>query len=154
LQAFELQDVYKSHRLNLVARLELVSSQFAHFLIDVLKDTLLAFPIGDLFAHFTVRRLAPLHSKQTEYMPTVIKLFYRYGLDYRLIETSGFTNVNLPPADKMAIAVIDSMNYHLDTARNRTTLYALLSSLTAARVDVTMHQAKATLTTTEGPDGI
>jgi hypothetical protein len=52
-----------------------------------------------------------------------------------MVEKSDFTNFSLPPADKMA-AVIDSLNYHLDTTRGKTALQALLSSLTAAGVDI------------------
>jgi hypothetical protein len=54
-----------------------------------------------------------------------------------MVEKSDFTNSILPPADKMAVAVTDSLNYHLDTARGKTTLQALLSSLTAIGVNVT-----------------
>jgi hypothetical protein len=52
----------------------------------------------------------------------------------------------------MVVAVTDSMHYHLDTARGKTSLRAFLSSLTAARVDITQHEATATLIT-EGPNG-
>jgi hypothetical protein len=62
MHAFELRDVYKLHRPNPVARLELVSAMYAHCLIDPLEDTLLALPMGDTFVHFTVGGLAPLHS--------------------------------------------------------------------------------------------
>jgi hypothetical protein len=52
----------------------------------------------------------------------------------------------------MAVAVTDSLNYHLDNARGRTTLKALLSSLASAGVNATTHQAEAALTT-DGLDG-
>jgi hypothetical protein len=58
----------------------------------------------------------------------------------------------LPPADEMAATVTDSLNYHLGTDHGSTTLHALLSSLTAAGLDATQHQAAATLTTAI-PDG-
>jgi hypothetical protein len=72
-------------------------------------------------------------------------------MDCWLIETSGFTNFVLPPADIMALAVTDFLNYRLDTARGKTSLLVLQSSLTATRVDITQHDATATLTTDE-PD--
>jgi hypothetical protein len=59
VQAFELRDVYTPHRPSSVARLELVSAQFTLCLIDTLEETLLGIPMGDRFAHFTVRGLAP-----------------------------------------------------------------------------------------------
>jgi hypothetical protein len=52
----------------------------------------------------------------------------------------------------MAVAVTDSLNNHLDIVRGKTTLQALLSSLTAAGVSVTTHQADAALPI-DGPDG-
>jgi hypothetical protein len=92
-------------------------------MIDVPEDTLPAFPMGDRFAHFTVGGLAPFYNKYTEYI-------YRQSSSY-FIETSGFTNFILPPAE-MVVAVTDSLNYHFDTARGTATLHALLSSLTTA----------------------
>jgi hypothetical protein len=69
-----------------------------------------------------------------------------------MAEKFAFTNFILLMAYKMAVAVTDSLNYHLDTARGRTTLQALFSSLTNAGViNVTTHQAEATLTA-DGPD--
>jgi hypothetical protein len=76
-QAFELRDVYKTHRPSPVARLELVTAQFAHCLIDALDDFILAFHMGDMLAHFTVGGIAPLHNKQTACVPAVSKHFYR-----------------------------------------------------------------------------
>jgi hypothetical protein len=84
--------------------------------------------------------LASLHNKQTECIPIFNKLLYRRGLDCGLIETSRFTNFIVPPADNMVVAVTDSLNYHLDTARGKTTLHALLSSFTAVGLDVSQHQ--------------
>jgi hypothetical protein len=52
----------------------------------------------------------------------------------------------------MAIAVTDSMKYHLDTSRGRNTLQASLSSLTSAGVNITTHQSEAALAS-NGPDG-
>jgi hypothetical protein len=46
MHAFELRDVYKPHRPSPVARLELVSAQYALCLIDAQKVTPLAFPWG------------------------------------------------------------------------------------------------------------
>jgi hypothetical protein len=68
MQAFEIRDVYKPHRPNSIVRLELVSAHFTHCLIDALKDTLLAFPVRDMFAHFTVGGLGPLRSKLNTYI--------------------------------------------------------------------------------------
>jgi hypothetical protein len=78
--------------------------------------------MGGKFAHFTAGDLAPLHSKQTDYIPIVSRLFYRWGLDYSIVEKSDFANFILPSADNMAVVVTDSMDYHLDTARGKTTL--------------------------------
>jgi hypothetical protein len=86
--------------------------------------------------------IAPLNNKQTKYIPTVNKLSYRWGLECRLIETSGFTNFILPKANELDAAVTDSLNYHLDTARGTTTLVSLLSSLTTAGVDVNQPQVR------------
>jgi hypothetical protein len=68
MKAFELRDVYKSHRPNHVARLEIFSAQYAHCLIDALEDTLLVFPMGDRLAHFVLGGLAPsIVNKRTTY---------------------------------------------------------------------------------------
>jgi hypothetical protein len=70
-----------------------------------------------------------------------------------MVENFDLSNFILPPADKMAVAVTDSLNDHLDTTRGKRTLQALLSSsLTTAGVNVTTRQAEAVLTT-DGPDG-
>jgi hypothetical protein len=58
LEALELRDIYKSHRPILVARIELVSSQYTHFLINAVDNTVLAIPMEDMLAHFTVGGLA------------------------------------------------------------------------------------------------
>jgi hypothetical protein len=70
-----------------------------------------------------------------------------------MVENFDFIDCTLPPADKMATPVNDSMNYHLDTARGRTSFHTLYSSLTAARIDVSKHKAEAALTA-DGPDGL
>jgi hypothetical protein len=75
-----------------------------------------------------------------------------YNSDCSKVEKSDFTNFIRPPANMMAVVVIDSLNYNLDNARGRTTLQALLISLTAAGINVTSHQVEARLTT-DGPDG-
>jgi hypothetical protein len=69
MQAFELRGVYKPHRPTPVARLELVSAQFTQCLIDALEDTMLAFLMGNKFAHLSVGGITPLLSKQNEYIP-------------------------------------------------------------------------------------
>jgi hypothetical protein len=38
-----------------------------------------------------------------------------------MVEKSGFAHFILPLADKMAVAVTVSLNYHLDTTQGRTT---------------------------------
>jgi hypothetical protein len=68
-----------------------------------------------------------------------------------MVEKSDFTDFIFPPADIMAVAVTDSLNYHLDSTRGRTALQTLLFSLTSAGVNVTTHRAEAALTT-DGPD--
>jgi hypothetical protein len=107
----------------------------------------------DMFAYFTVGGLAPLHNKKTEHILTVIIRFYLRGLDCSMVKKSDFTNSILPLAYKMPVAVNDPLNYHFDTARGKTTLQALLSSLTAAGLDITTLQTEATLTS-DGPDGV
>jgi hypothetical protein len=92
-----------------VARLELISTHYAHYLIDALEDTLLAFPMGDTLTHFTVGGHAPLHTQPTDYTPIVSRPFYRWGLKCSTVVKSDFTNFIIPPADKMAVAVTDSM---------------------------------------------
>jgi hypothetical protein len=77
MQAYGLRDGYKPPPPRSIAGLELVSAQFAHCVIDSLENTLLAFPMGDMFAHFEIGGLVPLYNKQTEYIPTLSKLFYR-----------------------------------------------------------------------------
>jgi hypothetical protein len=78
-----------------MARLELVSTQHAHCLIDALEDTLVALPMGDMFAH-TVGGLAPLHSRHTDYTLTVPRQFYRWGLDCNMVENSDISDCILP----------------------------------------------------------
>jgi hypothetical protein len=56
-----------------------------------------------------------------------------------MVDKSDFTTLILPPADKMAVVVTDSLNFHLDASLGRTTLQALLSFLTTAGVNVTTH---------------
>jgi hypothetical protein len=99
--------------------------------IDATEDILWAFPMGNMFVHFGVACLTPLHSKHTNFIPTVKTKFYRLGFDYRMAETSDFADLILPPVDNIATVVADSINYHLDTSRGWTSLYfALYSSLT------------------------
>jgi hypothetical protein len=112
-------------------------------MIDALEDTLLVLLMGERFAHFTVGSFVPLHSKHTDYTPIVRRLSYRWGLDCSMVGKSDFTNFILPPAHKIAVAVTDSLNYHLDNARGKTTLQALLPPLATAGVNVTTHQAQA-----------
>jgi hypothetical protein len=59
MHAFDLRDVDKPHRHSPIACLELVSAQYALCLIDALENTLLALPLGDRFAHFTVSEMPP-----------------------------------------------------------------------------------------------
>jgi hypothetical protein len=70
-----------------------------------------------------------------------------------MVETSDFTDFILPPADKMANEITNSINYNIDNVRGRTTLHALYSSLTTAGVDVSNHQTEVALTA-DGPDGV
>jgi hypothetical protein len=121
--------------------------------MDALENILMALPMGDMFAHFIVGGLAPLHSRQTDYTPNIPRRFYCWGLDYSMVEHSDLSDYILPPADKMATAVIDSNNCHLDTARGRTCLHNLSSSLAAAGIDVSNYQIEAALTT-GGPEGV
>jgi hypothetical protein len=131
LHVFELCDVYKPHRPSPVVRLELVSAQYAHCLIDAHEDTLLAFPMGDRVS-----------IKQTNYIPIVGRLFYQWGLDCSMVEKSDFANFILPSAENMAVALIDSLDCHLDMARGKTTLQGLLSTLIVVKVNVTTRQSK------------
>jgi hypothetical protein len=97
--------------------------------------------MGNRFAHFTVGSLVPLHIKQTDYTPTANRLFYRWDLDWSMVENSDIANFILLSADNMAVAIKDSLNYHFDTARGKTTLQGLLCTLTTVGVNVTTHQA-------------
>jgi hypothetical protein len=85
MRAFELRDVYMPHGPSPVARLELVTTQYAHSLIDALKGTLLAGPMEDRSAHFIVSGMAPIRNKQLDYAPTVDRQFYRWGLDCHMV---------------------------------------------------------------------
>jgi hypothetical protein len=152
-QSFELRDVYKPHRPSPVARLELVSAQYVICLIDALEDILLAFPLGDRFAHFTTNGMPPLPTTLPNYTPTCDRMFDIWGLNCRMVELSKFTDFVLPPADHMATTVTDSLNYHLDTTKGRTELHALHSSLTAPGVDASSFPTEAALIT-NGPGGV
>jgi hypothetical protein len=99
LQAFELRDVYKPPRPSPVARLELVSAHYGHCLIDALKNTVLTFPIRDIFTYFIVSDRA-LHRKTLSYYTrTFLRRFYTLGLDCRMVELSDFTDFILSPVD-------------------------------------------------------
>jgi hypothetical protein len=69
-----------------------------------------------------------------------------------MVELSDCTAFALPPADHMATAVTDSLNY-LDTKKGWTGLNALHSSLTAAGIGASNFPTEAALTT-DGPDGV
>jgi hypothetical protein len=133
--------------------IELVSAQCAHYRIGALEDTLLPLLVGDKVAHFTVGGLAPLHSIHTDYNPNVLRKFYRWGLEYSIVEKLDLSNYILPPAQKMATAVVDSINYHRDTPRCRSCPNTLHTSLTPAGLYVSNYQKEAELTT-NGPDGV
>jgi hypothetical protein len=120
-----------------VARLELVSTQYAHRLIDALEDTLLAILMGDRFANFTVGDMAPLRKTLPAYTPTVDRKFSIWGLNCRMVDLSDLTDYILPPAYKMARAITDSLNYHLNTTKGRNVLHAMRSNLTALGINVT-----------------
>jgi hypothetical protein len=66
-----------------------------------------------------------------------------------MIEPSDFADFALLLADHMAIAITDSINYHLDMARGRYGLHALYSTLMAARVDHTNFPTEAALSADE-----
>jgi hypothetical protein len=76
MHAFELRDVYNPPQPSLVVRLELISAQYAHCLIDALEDTLLAFPMGGRIVHFTVSDMGPLRETLPDYTHTVDRHFY------------------------------------------------------------------------------
>jgi hypothetical protein len=110
MHAFELREVYKPHRPSPVARLELVSAQYAHNLIDALEDALLAFPMWDTFARFTMSGTGPLRKTLPDHTPTVDRQLYKWGLDFRMVELSDFADFIVPPANQMATTVTDSLN--------------------------------------------
>jgi hypothetical protein len=76
-----------------------------------LEGTLLAFPVGDRFAHFTVSEKTLLRTTLPDYIHTIDRQFYIWGLDCRMVELSDFTDFILPLADEMATVVTDSLNY-------------------------------------------
>jgi hypothetical protein len=95
----------------------------------------------------------PLRKTLPDYTPIVDRQFYIRGLDCRMVDLSDLKDFILPPADEIATAVTDSLNYHLGTVKGRTRLHALHSSLTAAGIDATIFPTEAALTT-DGPDGV
>jgi hypothetical protein len=76
MEAFKLRDVYEPHRPSPVARLEVVSVQYAHHCqSDAIKDTLLALTMGDKLAHFGVSGMNPLRKMLPDYTPTIDRHF-------------------------------------------------------------------------------
>jgi hypothetical protein len=59
-----------------------------------------------------------------------------------MVEKSDFANFILPSAEIMVVALIDSLDYHLDMPRGKTTLQGLLSTLIVVKVNVTTRQSK------------
>jgi hypothetical protein len=70
-----------------------------------------------------------------------------------MVELSNFADFILPPADQMVTAVTDSLNYHLNIAKDQSGLHDLHPSLTIAGIDATSFPTEAALTT-DGPDGV
>jgi hypothetical protein len=66
MKALELKDVYKPPMRSTVARLELVSAQHTHCLIDATSESMLALPIGERFAHFTVPGSPPPQGRKPD----------------------------------------------------------------------------------------
>jgi hypothetical protein len=118
MHAFEQRDVYNPHRPSPVVRLELVSAQYAHCLIDALEGKLLAFPMGDRFVHFIVSDKAPLRETLPDYTPTIDRKFYIWGLTCCVVKLSDSTCFILPPADHMATTFTDSLNYQIEIVYN------------------------------------
>jgi hypothetical protein len=83
-----------------------------------MEDTLLAFPLGGRVAHFIVSGKPPLRTTLSSYTPTIDRQFYKWGVGCRMVELSNFTGSILPSADQMATAVTDSLNYHLNIAKD------------------------------------
>jgi hypothetical protein len=108
--------------------------------------------MGDGFAHFTVSGMGPLRKPLPHYTLTIDRQFYRWGLDYCVVDISDFTEFILPPADHMATTCTNSA-YHLDKTRGGTRLHTLLSILTTTKIDVTNFPTEATLTA-DGPDEV
>jgi hypothetical protein len=69
-----------------------------------------------------------------------------------MAELSNFTDFIVLPSDQMAIAVTDSLNYRLNTAKGQSGVHDLLSSLSAAGIDAAGLPTEAVLNT-DGPDG-
>jgi hypothetical protein len=153
IHAFEVRDVYKAHRPSPFARLELVLAQYALCLIDAIEDTILALPMGDRGAHFIVSGKAPLHTALHNYTPTVNRQLFKRGLDCRIVELSNFADFIIPQTDHMAIALIDSLNYHMNIGKGMSGLHDLHSSLTTPRIDDPGFPTQAALST-DGPDGV
>jgi hypothetical protein len=74
-------------------------------MIDALGDNLLAFTLGDRFAHLTVSGMAPLRKTLPEYTRAFDREFYEWGLDCRMFELSDVKDFILPPGDQMATTV-------------------------------------------------
>jgi hypothetical protein len=71
-----------------------------------------------------------------------------------MVEKTDFSDYILPPADKMATAAIDCINYHRDTAQGQTYTHTLHahhtrtpSSLTTVGIEVSNYQTEAELST-------
>jgi hypothetical protein len=76
-------------------------------------------------AHFTVSRSPPRQGRKADTPATVPnKTLHNWGLDCRMIETSGFTNLTLPTAKDLATANIDSLTLDLAT-HSRPATYGL-----------------------------
>jgi hypothetical protein len=64
-----LSDVFKPYMAGNDPCRELVSAQYIHYMVDDTVNYVMAFPIGDRYAHFTVYGTPPSKERQSTVTP-------------------------------------------------------------------------------------
>jgi hypothetical protein len=80
--------LYQPYTNGNVARLELVSPSGKNGSVDATSKSMLALPIGDRFAHFTISITTPPMAVKLPFPLLSTRPTYEWALDYRMIETS------------------------------------------------------------------
>jgi hypothetical protein len=93
---------------------------------------MLAIPIGDRFAHFTIDGTAPSQTRQFDVSPTIDNTFYKWG---RMIETKDFGRFVLPFTKNLGKAIADSITHDLAIEVGKLRLKNMLDKLTTTRID-------------------